>query len=451
MNLTLNPFAQVIKADDTYNFILADQLNPARIKPNDVQLQAFDNMYHGEFYMYDELCRMFDTSFIDELMRTGCLVPITIDTSIDTSSLYSRTNAFFLTHNMPNARENLSDKKILILGCGGIGTHMAWHMATLGVKKITLVDFDTVEVSNLNRQLLFDLNDVGKTKTDVLKCKLEAINKNVDIDTMQVKISSEKELEEICLRDNYSLIIKSLDSPAEFPVWLDDIAQKHSLTYITGITMRENVLIGPTYIPGQSKYGFSDLMDIKGNSAEKIFGTAPSLGVMLYHISDELAIEAFKILTGYGKSKYVNRILCKNIVTDEEQFLQKEIQKNENVNTYKNNDTWKSFVMNIALMISLSVAIIEVKWFIPVAIIAAMANPLYIYITRQNVVRCTFVNATIISIGLIFRYIGIIDLSTPGALVASLVIIFGVHSAFTLFTCIINYFMYKIFRREQRK
>ena len=43
MNLTLNPFVQVIKADDTYNFILADQLNPARFKPNDVQLQAFDN------------------------------------------------------------------------------------------------------------------------------------------------------------------------------------------------------------------------------------------------------------------------------------------------------------------------------------------------------------------------------------------------------------------------
>ena len=99
--------------------------------------------------MYDELCRMFDTSFIDELMCTGCPVPITIDTSIDTSSLYSRINAFFLTHNMPNVRENLSDKKILILGCGDIGTHMAWHMATLGVKKVTLVNFDTVEVSNL--------------------------------------------------------------------------------------------------------------------------------------------------------------------------------------------------------------------------------------------------------------------------------------------------------------
>lgn len=443
MKLTLNPFALVVKAGDTFNFILSDHMNPVQLKPDGVQLQALENMHRGEFYSYDDLCETFSKTFVDELMKTGCIVPGTIDTS----SLYSRTNAFFLTHNMPNARASLSDKKVLILGCGGIGTHMAWHMATLGVSKITLVDFDTVEISNLNRQLLFDANDAGKTKTDVLKVKLEAINKDVVIETIHAKISSEHELEQICLSDDYSLIIKALDSPADFPIWLDNVARKHSLTYIAGITMRENVLIGPSYIPGKSTYGWSDLMDIKGNVAEKVYGTAPSLGVMLYHISDELAIEAFKILTGYGKPKYTDRILCKNIITDEEHVFQKEISDNDDLKTDKKNVSWQTLMLNIVLMISLAVAGTQVGWFIPVSLIAAMVIPFVVYRTSQNVVRCTFINATIFSIGLLVRCISTVDLSTPEALVSSLVMLFGVHSAVTLFACVMNYFGHKVFSR----
>ena len=445
MNLTLNPFALVIKADDTFNFILSDHANPVQLSPNAVQIQMLENMHRGEFYSYDELCEKFERSFVDELMKTGCIVPGTIDNS----SLYSRTNAFFLTHNMPNARENLAAKKVLILGCGGIGTHMAWHMATLGVNKITLVDFDSVEISNLNRQLLFDANDAGKIKTDVLKRKLEAINKDVVIETVHAKISSEEELETICLSDNYSLIIKALDSPAEFPVWLDNVARNHALTYIAGITMRENVLIGPSYIPEQSTYGWSDLMDIKGNVAEKVFGTAPSLGVMLYHISDELAIEAFKILTGYGKPKYTDKILCKNIITDEEHVFQKKISDNDDLMANKQNATWQSLMLDIILMISLAVAGTQVGWFIPVALIAAMATPFLVYRTSQDVVRCTFINATIFSIGLLVRYISTMDLSTPAALVSALVMLFGVHSAVTLFACVMNYFGHRIFSRSK--
>lgn len=445
MKLTLNPFALVVKADDTLNFILSDHANPVQINPNVAQLRILEKMHCEEFYSYDELCETFSKSFVDELMKTGCFVPGTIDTG----SLYSRTNAFFLTHNMSNARANLSNKKVLVLGCGGIGTHMAWHMATLGVSKITLVDFDTVEISNLNRQLLFDANDAGKTKTDILKHKLEAINEDVVIETIQAKISSENELEQICLSDDYSLIIKALDSPAEFPVWLDNVARKHSLTYIAGITMRENVLIGPSYIPGKSTYGWSDLMEIKGNVAEKVYGTAPSLGVMLYHISDELAIEAFKILTGYGQPKYTNKILCKNIFTDEEHVFQKGDSNSDSVKANGRSSSRQTLMLNIVLMITLAVAGTQVGWFIPVSLILAMVIPYFIYKTSQDVVRCTFINATIFSIGLLVRCISTVDLSTPASLVSSLVMLFGVHNAITLFACVMNYFGHKFFSKSK--
>lgn len=447
MKITLNPFTLVIKANDTYNFILSDHNNPVQKKLTSEQIQIIDNMNTGTFYSYEELGEAFNFSFVDDLIKSGCFV----SDSIDTSSLYSRTNAFFLTHNMPNARAALAGKKVLILGCGGIGTHMAWHLATLGILKIALVDFDTVEVSNLNRQLLFDKNDAGKLKTEVFKQKIHAINDDVIVETIHAKISSEEELEKICLSDDYDLIIKALDSPAEFPIWLDNVARKHSLTYIAGITMRENVLIGPSYIPGKSTFGWSDLIDIKENTSEKVYGTAPSLGVMLYHISDELAIEAFKILTGYGHPKYTDRIMCRNVITDEEFVFQKNVSTHNDGTVKEEKGSWKPLLLNIALMITLAVAGLQIGWFIPLAFVAVLSLPFLLYTTHSDVVRCTFINATIFAIGLLFRFVGASNFTTTAELVSSLVMLFGVHSAVTLFACMMNYFTYKIFVKKSAK
>ena len=59
----------------------------------------------------------------------------------------------------------MKSKTVLILGCGGVGTHAAWNLAALGVGKLVLLDCDAVELSNLNRQLLYDVNDIGKQRS----------------------------------------------------------------------------------------------------------------------------------------------------------------------------------------------------------------------------------------------------------------------------------------------
>lgn len=444
MKLTLNPYTMVIEMNGEYNFFLTDHNNPIKITPDEAQVRLLEQMNSGAFYDYSELCSVLSKSVVDALLQTGCVVP----GNIDTQSMFSRTNAFFLTYNMPEARARLSEKKVLILGCGGIGTHMAWHMATLGVRHITLVDFDTVEISNLNRQLLFDRNDAGAVKTDILKSKLSAINSEVNIDTICKKIGSEEDLEAVCLSDNYDLIIKALDSPAEFPIWLDNVAKKHSLTYIAGITMRENVLIGPSYIPGVASYGWSDLMETGASVAHKVFGTAPSLGIMLYHISDELAIEAFKILSGYGKPRYTDKILCRNVITDEEHFIQKE-KSNKTSPNHNGGSSGISLVLNFILMAVLAVAGTQIGWFMPLSLIISMATPFVLFKSSRNVVRCTFVNATIVAIGILIRCVFMVDLSTPAALISSIVLLFGVHSAVTLFSCVINYFIHRVFYKHK--
>lgn len=146
---------------------------------------------------------------------------------------------------------------------------MAWHMTALGIAKLTLVDFDTVEKSNFNRQLLFDNTDIGKDKAAVLKDKLATVNLDIEIETVNKRIGSEEDLEDICTSDKFDLIIKALDTPTEFPVWLDNVAQRNKLTYVFGITMRENVLIGPSYVPNVSKRGMSELLNLKNGSFGK--------------------------------------------------------------------------------------------------------------------------------------------------------------------------------------
>lgn len=442
MKLTLNPYTLIIKDNNRLLFILSDANNPIVSEIDDEKLHVLQQLHEGAFLDQSDLCNIFSEQTVKDLLTTGLFLPV----SVDTESMFSRTNAFFMSHNMPNARASLMSKKVLILGCGGIGTHMAWHMAALGISKLTLVDFDIVEKSNFNRQLLFDNADVGRDKTEVLKEKLAAVNSDIVIETINAKISSEEELENICTSDKFDLIIKSLDSPAEFPLWLDNVVQRNKLQYISGITMRENVLVGPSYVPNISKHGMSELLNLKdSDTSVKLYGTSPSLGIMLYNIADELAIEAFKLLTGYGKPKYIDTILCKNILTDESHYIGGDHRVENKADFNTNESTRKELVLNIAVMLALTAAGLFKGFFFSVAFIAAIMLPLFIYRSRNDAVRCAFINASIFSIGVLIALLKTVDVSTPLSLISSAAILFGIHSALTLMICIITCFVKNVF------
>jgi len=87
----------------------------------------------------------------------------------------------------------LADSSILIAGIGGLGCVVAEGLTRAGIGKLILIDKDTVEISNLNRQILFDQNDLGKLKVEVAKSKLKAINPELEIVTYQKDISKMKD------------------------------------------------------------------------------------------------------------------------------------------------------------------------------------------------------------------------------------------------------------------
>ena len=324
MNLTLYPYALTAMQGEKLYFLGEGAEDTRGYRFSDDQMSLLRQLADGGFKPEEEIRAVLSDAVTDELLSLGRLTA----EEVDTTSMDSRTAAFCAAYGMPDAPERLHEKSVMIMGCGGIGTHMAWHMVTMGVGKLTLVDFDTVEESNLNRQILFDRDDIGAVKAIVLREKLLRIRPEADVRVVRCRVDSKETLERLVTDGHYDLLVKALDSPAAFPVWLDAVCKKHQIPYVAGITLLDQALIGPTFLPGSSEIGWSDVIPTQGG-AEKLWGTAPSMGLLLYRIADELAIESFKVLTGHGKLRYTGCIRAENIFTNEVQMIGQQESRRE--------------------------------------------------------------------------------------------------------------------------
>tara|TARA_X000001036_G_scaffold25576_1_gene21322 strand:+ start:1300 stop:2043 length:744 start_codon:yes stop_codon:yes gene_type:complete len=87
-------------------------------------------------------------------------------------------------------QKKIFSSNVLIVGLGGLGCPLLTYLAASGVGKIGIVDFDRVEISNLNRQTLFNPNDIGKFKVKQAKQIINKINKKIKIISFQKKLTS---------------------------------------------------------------------------------------------------------------------------------------------------------------------------------------------------------------------------------------------------------------------
>lgn len=101
---------------------------------------------------------------------------------------------------------------VLMLGAGGLGSTSSLALTMAGCGILTLLDFDTVELSNLNRQL-FTPKDLGQPKVDVLKKKLEAVNSKLVATALNQKIKSPTELLQIVRKVNPDIVVNAIDRP----------------------------------------------------------------------------------------------------------------------------------------------------------------------------------------------------------------------------------------------
>ena len=103
----------------------------------------------------------------------------------------------------------LKQAKVLCIGTGGLGAPLGLYLAAAGVGRIGLVDFDTVDSSNLQRQILFGTKDVGRPKIAAAGDRLRDLNPDIQIDTFETHLSSENALD--ILKD-YDIIVDGTDN-----------------------------------------------------------------------------------------------------------------------------------------------------------------------------------------------------------------------------------------------
>src|SRR5207302_3120832 len=87
-------------------------------------------------------------------------------------------------------QKKIRSTSVLCIGAGGLGSPIAMYLAAAGIGKIGLVDFDAVEVSNLQRQIIHGTDDVGRPKTQSAKESIQAINPGVEVMIHNEKITS---------------------------------------------------------------------------------------------------------------------------------------------------------------------------------------------------------------------------------------------------------------------
>jgi len=106
-------------------------------------------------------------------------------------------------------QKKLKTSSVLLIGAGGLGSPLALYLAAAGVGRIGIVDFDVVDESNLQRQVLHGTSDVGKPKLESAKARILDINPLVQVDTYEVPLSSENALE---LFKPYDVIVDGTDN-----------------------------------------------------------------------------------------------------------------------------------------------------------------------------------------------------------------------------------------------
>ncbi len=125
-------------------------------------------------------------------MSTGTMTP-TAQLSKDEILRYSRH--LIMPEVGMEGQLKLKQAKVLCIGAGGLGSPLALYLGAAGVGKLGLVDFDVVDFTNLQRQVIHGTSDVGRTKLESARDTLLEINPNVEIETFETRLSSDNALD----------------------------------------------------------------------------------------------------------------------------------------------------------------------------------------------------------------------------------------------------------------
>ncbi len=146
-------------------------------------------------------------------------------------------------------QRRLREAKVAVLGVGGLGSWAAMALATIGVGEMWLIDGDRVEISNLNRQILYTEADLGLLKVEVAAARLRAFNPAARITATARRLESEVEIADFIA--DADVVIDAADWPAhDIERWCNSACFEAGIPYITMSHFPPIARVGPLYVPG---------------------------------------------------------------------------------------------------------------------------------------------------------------------------------------------------------
>lgn len=142
-------------------------------------------------------------------------------------------------------QKTINNKRILVIGVGGIGGNTIQNLVASGLKNFILIDNDSVQVNNLNRQYLYTKSSIGNLKINECKKYIMSINDKADIKCYNIKITNKYMLNKIVGNFRIDLIINAADQPNNIKDIIFSFCQEHSIPYITAGLHISKGIIGP--------------------------------------------------------------------------------------------------------------------------------------------------------------------------------------------------------------
>ena len=148
-------------------------------------------------------------------------------------------------------QERLRDAHVAILGVGGLGSWTLCGLACAGVGRVRIVDDDTIDLTNLNRQLLYRRADVGRRKVEVAAEAIAAFNPSIHVEPVGVRVSSADEVARVV--EGTDLVVVTADWPMyDLARWVDRACRDRGIAWIGSSQVPPLVRVGPLYAPGRT-------------------------------------------------------------------------------------------------------------------------------------------------------------------------------------------------------
>ena len=193
-----------------------------------------------------------------------------------------------------DGQETLKGSKMLIVGLGGLGCAAAQYLAVAGVGHLTLLDFDTVDLSNLQRQVLHDDSRLGMPKVESAKLSLQRLNPHIQVDTLH-QLLDEQQLHDLIAK--FDVVLDCTDNVITRNQ-LDTACAAHKIPLVSGAAIRMEGQISvftyedntPTYHTLSRLFGDNALSCVEAGVLAPIVGLVGSIQ----------ALEAIKVRLKIG-------------------------------------------------------------------------------------------------------------------------------------------------------